>query len=610
MSNLLLITAPPSLNLVEDVPEYIPHPFLAQARRFMLNGTHPSMFYKAVAKSLPQVPGVDNKDAMLLLDAVEVRYVNLVNTEFQASNAARANKDVKAAKPVDIYRKYNKDLRAIWKRGGQTSEAAHLLLVDLELEQTQSWGDLETPDYLDGYTSEPVIETDDPHEFIDQLIKHNRSIGFLEIIAKLGTWAEDDGFTGKAPYSLVSGYRGELIRQANDCRRTLGWGDREVEAFLRAQGAFDAESCEPEEAYDDVDPYTPPTMLEKELVLNRELWSSARDAVDSFYTGTSRIFEEMKEAKVKSQLWHSTFRSKLLASWNFSQMVTEIARIAREDIVTAAALYLSLAGDYKLMPEDVKDIRGVLPNASEAVQMSLLDFADAWEDDLLGLKQDSLHKSSPTSESVIEQADILTDRTVKNAKCEMELIPAAVRASMPKLHPNPIMTADWNIGFARAVANGASLPEAEAAGWDAWRLAMDPNAAKIYNDVLKSTESRRAAQAAFWKACDKRVPRPQQKVAAVKRDGLKLDDGRVINWWLAGLKIRQDELDLGISGDARYILNLKEQQARLGLSDDCVAWLIEKAGVKADAPTTPAKVRLLAKLQELGVGQQVWELLK
>jgi hypothetical protein len=99
---------------------------------------------------------------------------------------------------------------------------------------------------------------------------------------------------------------------------------------------------------------------------------------------------------------------------------------------------------------------------------------------------------------------------------------------------------------------------------------MDPKAASTYIAALKHTESRTKAMAAFWRICDNRVPRPQEKIAAVKMNGLKLESGREIKWFVAGLKLKNNELD--VSGDI--------------------------------------KPRLLNKLQELGVGQRIWTLLQ
>ena len=109
-----------------------------------------------------------------------------------------------------------------------------------------------------------------------------------------------------------------------------------------------------------------------------------------------------------------------------------------------------------------------------------------------------------------------------------------------------------------------------------WREEMDSKAAQIYDKVFDETKNRRQAMSAFWNACDPIVPRPQEKIAGILPDksGLRLASGRPINWGLVALKLRKKELDL------------------------------------TDDDGNDRRERLLKKLQELNIGQRVWELLK
>jgi hypothetical protein len=289
------------------------------------------------------------------------------------------------------------------------------------------------------------------------------------------------------------------------------------------------------------------------------LFFSARPELVDFNAARREIFERMNLLRVAKKDWFDEFRTLLGVNEAKDALIKRIEEIAKENAVTAGVVYMSVAGDYGLTSDDIKHIRGwhydVEGNAR--VSINLVDFVEEWEDDLLEIHQDSLHRSSPTSESELDAYVI--DSYVRMAE------------TMPEYDPNPVKTRSWNIGFIRAMLGDADRPQAEEAALDAWRLAMDPKAAEEYSKALKATDgNRKAAMAAFWRKCDRRVPRPQEAIAFVRRDGLKLESGRVIDWKITELKIKNNELKL--DGDI--------------------------------------KSRLLAKLQELGAGQQIWGLLK
>ena len=576
--------------LLEDVLPFQESQFILQARTFIKKGTHPLVYFDAVRKSLPLVRGVERKTAMQLLETAELALINAAAEELKAANEARKQGDTKAIKPADLYRKYHPALEAIINRGTLNPDQVYHKHVaalpvserevvkppvskepiwtplalqakdvdtNLFLDQSLSAGDLANPDYRDPYTGEQEIQANDASDFFDKLIQHAKGTNPIKALLEMIRWDTDHKNTDTPVVSLMSGWEKEIRQAAEKAAKDLNWDEAEKQAFIQAQmGGFDQDSDDIVLPDDDSRGYTPPTLEEKELVLNKELWWSARDAVRQFNYARSIIFREMNDKGIKARDWHSVFRAEILKTSAFADLIDMIEKVADEDVVTGAAVYMSLAGDFGLMEEDVQGIFGLQVNSAAHAKVSMLEFARAWEDSLLELTQDAL---SPTSETCPHDYKDVIDTP-------------EFRATMPKYDSNPLRTASWNIGFAKAAMSGADWIKAEAAGWKQWREEMDPKAAKLYDETFEHTGKRNVAMAAFWRACNPRVPRPVEKIKAIAKSkmGLILESGREINWNIVALKLRKGELD--VSGDM--------------------------------------KQRLLARLQEHNCGKQIWSLLQ
>jgi hypothetical protein len=608
-ANALSVETGLTNRLLEDIPHFQKHQFILQAERFIQAGTNPVMYYDAVRKSLPMVPGVEHAIALRLLTTIELALINTAAEELAKANGERKDGNTKATKPRELYVKYAPSLEAIIERGKldpmqvyrkvrdaapeekrasimppvhkepiwtTTAVQAKSVLHELYCSTSLSEGDLTNPDWIDPYTKETEIQANDASDYFDQLVQHDTNVSPIGAFFKMIEWDTQHKATDTPVVAPMSAWEKEVRQIAESCRETLKWTAQQVQQFIQAQlGGYDAESDDIVPPDDPTDPYTPPTLLPNELVLNKELWWSARDAVNAFHRARGAIFARMQEKGVKPRDWHATFRSLLVKDLGYKELLATIEKVASEDIVTAAAIYLSLAADYGLLPEDVQGIHGLQVNSAEQVKVGLLEFANAWEDDLLNLTQDAL---SPTSETSPHSfPDPFLDSIVQDNDGKLWIVmDAPVRKYMPHLHPNPVRTAAYNIGYTLAAMAGATFPQAEAAGMKMWREEMDSNAAKAYDRVFAETKSPRAAMAAFWKACDPIVPRPQEKVTGIlpNKSGLRLASGREINWGLVTLKIRRNEIDF------------------------------------TDDDGNDRRARLLAKLQELNIGKPAWDLLK
>jgi hypothetical protein len=195
-----------SLNPLEDVPAFQEHQYILQARKFIQSGADPLNYYAAVAQSLPTLKGtVEAQTALNLLEDIEMALINLVFDKLNAGAIERKNGNTKAEKPVELYRKYAPALRAIMQRGGEFAYLAQDVLTEVYLEQTQSNGDLETPDYQDSYTQEIEWRS------IDDIVSEERHAnGFKDLLRAIMWDREADGFDGTAPVLPVSGWNWEI----------------------------------------------------------------------------------------------------------------------------------------------------------------------------------------------------------------------------------------------------------------------------------------------------------------------------------------------------------------------------------------------------------------
>lgn len=604
-------------NHYEDIPEFVDNPAIIAARNFLTCQSHPRAYYRSVVERLRMFQGtVEERVANELLNAIELKYVNLVTAEFNAANQQRKGGDTRAVKPRELFPKYHADLRAIWQRGGQASVAAQGLYTDIYLEQTMSEGDLMNTDWMDPYTGEQEIaaenrdlevyleELDDELEENPKLRRHYRA---MQLLLKAIFW--DDPELRKKQKLPQSDMHREIVRWAAEAREELGCDDEWTQKFIGAQmEGFDAESEAEIIPDDETDAYTPPPLL-KDFEINLVAWEQIGPVVGMFQSRRNRAFEKCAQKHLTRDDAIAYFKKNVLNPEYVNYLRTQIYLASREDITTAAVAYLKMSSDFGIKEEWIK-----LYNPDENFCLkdtdigrlniihpsrTLLKFVNDFFNDLWEMVQTpALFKYDDTE--AWKGVGEYSNATIKT-----------MRESLPQYHPNPIKTAAYNISFVMAVMGGADWVQAESAAWAGWRLAMDPKAAKAYDREFAASQNRTKAMRAFWDACNPVVPRPQEKIVAVlaNKSGLRLESGREITWSISERKIRNGELFLGVSPEAEYVLNLREQQKRLKLSDETVALMLKKAGIQ-NVSEKPACERLLARLKELNCGQGIWQLLK
>jgi hypothetical protein len=257
-----------------------------------------------------------------------------------------------------------------------------------------------------------------------------------------------------------------------------------------------------------------------------------------------------------------------------------------EDPVDVAHLFLGQQHALAFMEEDAMKIElsGAYPN--------LYAFIEENEDEILeGMIESSLGRNETTAdiekfaeetlELFAKQGDPRTANVVQH--------PAYIKAYLTVMS-NAKDIATTEVVDGHKIVNN----RAHQAGWDAWREAKSPEGAKAYRMAIASGKDMKAATAAFWKEamvpvhkalagittgeelrniCEthgseieyicKRLNVPfdmtdeialklaansaglvKPSIAKLHSDGLTLTSGRKINWYVATLKAKNNELDL------------------------------------------------------------------
>ena len=487
---------------IEDVNVQKPQTII-QFETFLKGAANPVTYLATAHKVLPTLHGTAWEErADELQEQVEMLLIQKVAAELEAAQNAYAIHDTKQVKPVEIYRRYAKSLREIGDRGvnEDTRMIAGDMLTELFLAQSLPAGELETPDYIDSYTGEPV--EDDEFDF---------QIGSIaDIMAKFET---------------VSPVQEETYRRAMQLKQELGWDQDTVNQFVAAQSSFDAR--EMAEEWQEDRGYAPPTG-EQGLTVDRSAFVVASPLMANFSRWRTETFEDMKRRGVKSRNWKATFLARKASSDEVIDLINGIAEVANSyDITTATAVAMRVMGEYGLTEEDFSNIGGFTPNG---VFYELNDYIEEWGDDVLEIMQDGMPASIPTSD-----IDMVDEATQKQ-----------LAALLPEKHHNPMQTRSFILAYIEAIGTGAQLGAAENHAIAVWREAMSPAGAKAYNEAWERTHVKSTAWRAFWKHCGPDVPRPQEHVKAIQGNfrGLVLSSGRKIDWRIAEIKLKNDELEL------------------------------------------------------------------
>jgi hypothetical protein len=103
-----------------------------------------------------------------------------------------------------------------------------------------------------------------------------------------------------------------------------------------------------------------------------------------------------------------------------------------------------------------------------------------------------------------------------------------------------------------AVMGDGSQGSAFKAGWDAWRSKIDPEANRAYHAAMREGKKSGEAMQVFWREVEAR----KNVIASITKDGVKLANGRVIDWGITRLKITKGEIKLTLQEKERLLAAL------------------------------------------------------
>jgi len=451
-------------------------------------------------------------------------------------------------KPVEVYRRFASVLRQIGMTSRVWGMDAIRTLREIYLAQTQPDGELETPFWTDGMTGETDPEFATTAQDIPDKHVLSPEGGVLAAVTEmLATVEETARF--KKPI-VVSEWQTWCVRRSKELQEELSWDDKTRWEWVEAQGAASG-SGEIEELDDPLDDrgYVPPT-LTKDLIsegddrtIDTSCFFPLSETMRAFNQARKHIFAQMAKDEIPGPKWKPTFQTRLRETDEFTQMVSAIQQTADNyGAKEAVAVYLRVAGDYGLLSgkDDVAidyigrnydDVSGIIldPHKSIASITSFGEFLAEYENDISELMTDGSFTVRETEESMVD--DFVAE--TKNI----------ISKRYPSNDHNALNTSSWNIAYQNAIASGASFPDAEAKAWETWRYSMSFFAAKEYDRVMKIERNRTKAMAAFWRFAPPSVPRPQDAIVSVNKDGLNLKK-RSVTWGIAKLKLTKDELQL------------------------------------------------------------------
>ena len=518
-----MATTGSTTGLLEEIHDLQPHPVVMQVRRLLKGGTEAYTLFgkKSVAKRLLEIAkegAYYSKDAMHQYLALEQMVINQAMNEAEASVAVRKGGNTKGTKLADVYRKFRKVLIQITKSNSVNSANALETYNNLYLDQTLSDTDLETPEYLDGYTNETVRTTFSKEEVA--------RIG--ELAAKEHGWTEEQILDfSKEDKPVPTRAQRELEEQSQNTAADLGWSEETRLQFLKAQGGF-VEDIDEEESKTDDRGYIPPTMLDECKLLpeiTSDLWKHS-DVLNDFRNARQTFFKwqlanidpklQAQMSKAGGNYWLWAFEQARDGKVEFfpamnmhdrhERLIEEVSLMARQfEHIYIIAFLNGVSGEYGVDPHAFDNLMVMEHNGS------FIKFPDAyeeWADTVLEMLNDSIHSGTPMSE---------TPEAL--AKWEEQFLYDFRRACDDT---NPLTSRIYSVAYIEAIGAGATIKDANASAWAAW---------KARQVSVKSING---------------------------KFGLNLEGGRKVDWGIATMKLRNNELALDEHIAGRLYLKLHE----------------------------------------------------
>lgn len=427
-------------------------------------------------------------------------------------------------RPADIYRRFARPLRWLVKQDYVSAEA---VLRDILLVQSLPFEELDAPAWIDQYTLEVDPNSDKPGDL---------KVRFTEPVMKTDL--------------------------AERIQMDLGWDEETVKQFLVAQEGFDSEddlegllNAVDEDKLTRPDDRVPNWMeMQEDCHPTKDLPSIRAEAQPWIAACRALIDQLVKEANgmadMEDKYWRvqafkhvkDGFRSSAEAR-DFLGFLNEKA----EEGVSPAdlgPLFLSLQHGYGFDEHDAVAVRlHYVPNFR-----NLDEWLDFWGDELLEAMHDApSHSKEPTREELDQFAEETLQQIIQHQA-------SAQTSSIFRTAPfmEGYIRAMMNANRVTAYTDGVRHNLAIEAGWDAWRQWKSAEGNKAYHLAKNRGAAQKEAMTAFWQVVNQEHKRAQNgTIVGVKTTGLQLSNGRFVDWNVALLKLKNNELNLNPESRAR-----------------------------------------------------------
>lgn len=461
-----------------------------------------------------------------------------IYNEVTRHNAKARAKDKKPLppefRPAEIYRRFVRPLRWMIKQDYKPAEA---VLRDILLVQSLPFDELDSPAWIDQYTLQVDPNSDRPGDL---------KVRITEPIIKTDL--------------------GERIQV------DLGWDDETVKQFLIAQEGFDSEddlegilNAVDEDRLTRPDDRTPSWMeMQEDCHPSRGL-PSIRAEAHPWIAGCRALIDQLvKEANeladMEDKYWRVKFFQHIKEGFRSSAEAKDFLDFlngkAEEGVSPAdlGVLFLSLQHGYGFDEHDAISVRlHYVPNFR-----NLGEWLDFWGDELLEAMHDApSHSKEPTR----EELDLFAEETLQQIIQKQGSHPTS----------DIYRTAPFMEGYIRAMMNanrvtvytdGVRHNLAVEAGWEAWRQWKSPEGNKAYHLAKNRGAAQKEAMAAFWQVSNAEQKRiANGTIVSVKTTGIQLSNGRFVDWNIALLKLKNNELNLNQESRSR----LKEALTQKGV---------------------------------------------
>ena len=438
--------------------------------------------------------------------------------------------ELKDMRPADKYRKFASSLR--WARDKANSIFADFILTEIMEESTLPFGEMEAPTWIDGYTGQVDAKID--------FVTEPKSIQTPEL-----------------PNSTVARLKTDL-----------GYSDELVAQYLKAQETFNSSADDEIEYNDDYDTRSMSWDEDQEAV-TPDL-QVIRCDYQAYCQEMRRLAEHEGEFLDKKDLFlnflqHQADRGARVvdlagffvqkqSSWDqvLHDWEHERERIIRFNAMVKPKLRQRVPNKPPsvLTDEDAQTILCQAQSLDDIIEFYDIGIGDGGidrsggDEDYAGVdlfSQTTLKlikdKCPPDGKLAQKVVDSIIAENPEYKQHDVYHHPAFVEAFLMAMIEGDIVTEKDD--------DGAWSNLAVEAGWEAWR-GQWPLANQAYHMAIHAGQPRTAAMTAFWaikNAC---------KITGFTSLGLQLSSGRFVNWRIAELKLKQNEI--AISPDDRSAL--------------------------------------------------------